>query len=147
MKKVAVFGLAAGVLIVAMQLVEYRFLVVERSVEIYGAVVAAAFAAAGIWLGLTMTRRKVVRVEVPVPVPAGTPFVLNTAKVEELGLTPREIEVLQLVADGLSTRKMAARLFVSENTVKTHVGRVLEKLGANRWTQTVQLAKQLSLIP
>ena len=157
-RTVVAFGVAAGLLIVAMQLVEYRFLVVERSVEIYGAIVAAAFATAGIWVGLKLTRTKVVsvevpvevpvevRVEVPVPLPAG-PFVPNAAKIDELGLTPREMEVLQLIAEGLSTRQMAERLFVSENTVKTHVTRVLDKLGADRRTQAVQLAKQLNLIP
>ena len=154
------FGVVAGLLIAAMELVEYRFLVVERSVEIYGALVAAAFATAGIWIGLKLTKTKEVPVEVPievpvevpvevrveVPVPAG-PFSLNTAKVDELGLTRRELEVLGLIAEGLSTREMAERLFVSENTVKTHASRVLEKLGASRRTQAVQLAKQLSLIP
>ena len=153
-KTVVAFGVAAGLLILAMQLVEYRFLVVERSVEIYGAIVAAAFATAGIWVGLKLTKTKVVavevpvevRVEVPVPAPAG-PFVPNPAKIGELGLTPREMEVLQLVAEGLSTRQMAERLFVSENTVKTHVTRVLDKLGADRRTQAVQLGRDLGLIP
>ena len=152
MRTVLVFGIVAGLLIAGMELVEYRFLVVERSVEIYGAIVAAAFATAGVWIGLKLTKTKEVPVEVPVevrvevPVPAG-PFSLNTAKVDELGLTPRELEVLGLIAEGLSTKEMAARLFVSENTVKTHANRVLEKLGASRRTQAVQLAKQLSLIP
>ena len=150
------FGVVAGLLIAAMELVQYRFLVVERSVEIYGGIVAAAFAAAGIWIGLKLTKTKEVPVEVPievpvevrveVPVPAG-PFSLNTAKVDELGLTPRELEVLALIAEGLSTKEMADRLFVSENTVKTHANRVLDKLGASRRTQAVQLAKRLSLIP
>jgi len=154
-RTVVAFGVAAGLLIVAMQLVEYRFLVVERSVEIYGAIVAAAFATAGIWVGLKLTRTKVVSVEVPVevpvevrvevPVPAG-PFVPNTARIDELGLTPREMEVLQLIAEGLSTRQMAERLFVSENTVKTHVTRVLDKLGADRRTQAVQLGRDLGIL-
>ena len=152
-RTVVAFGVAAGLLILAMQLVEYRFLVVERSVEIYGAIVAAAFASAGIWVGLKLTKTKVVpvevpvevRVEVPVPAPAG-PFVPSTAKIEELGLTPREMEVLQLIAEGLSTRQMAERLFVSENTVKTHVTRVLDKLGADRRTQAVQVGRDLGLI-
>ena len=115
MRTVLAFGVAAGLLIVTMQLVEYRFLVVERSVEIYGAIVAAAFATAGIWVGLKLTKTKVVPVEVPVevrvevPTPAG-PFVANIAKIDELGLTPREMEVLQLIAEGLSTRQMAERL-------------------------------------
>jgi NarL family two-component system response regulator LiaR len=84
-----------------------------------------------------------VRVEVPAP---SAPFVPDAARIAELGVTPRELEVLQLIAEGLSTREMAERLFVSENTVKTHTGRVLDKLGASRRTQAVQLGKQLGLI-
>lgn len=93
------FGLAAGALIAAMQLVQYRFVVVEHSIEIYGAIIAGAFAAAGIWLGLKLTRERVVVREVErvlvqnVPVPA-EPFVLDQVKVDALGLTPREMEVL-----------------------------------------------------
>jgi DNA-binding NarL/FixJ family response regulator len=139
LKHLAIYGAAAGLLTVAMQAVEYRFLVRQHSFEIYAAIVAAAFAVIGIWLGLTITRRQVVVKEVPVP--AAVPFVPDTARIEALGLTPRELEVLQLIAEGLSTKDMARRLFVSENTVKTHTARVLDKLGANRRTQAVQLAK------
>ena len=143
-KHLAIYGACGGVLIVAMRFVEYRFLVRAHSVEIYGALVAAAFAVAGIWLGLTLTRREIVVKEVPVP--ATEPFVVNTARLQELGITPRELEVLQLIAEGLSTREIAERLFVSENTVKTHSARVLDKLGASRRTQAVQLAKSQGLI-
>jgi DNA-binding CsgD family transcriptional regulator len=110
-------------------------LVIERSVEIYGALIAALFAGLGIWLGLTITRKKpevVVReVRVPIEAPA-TPFRVNEDKVRELGLTPRELEVLGLIADGLSTREIAEKAFVSENTVKTHSSRLFDKLGAKR---------------
>src|SRR5688572_11945558 len=136
-------------LIVAMRLVEYRFLVVQHSVEIYGALIAAAFAAAGIWFGLTLTGRKVVvkEVTVEVPVPASSdPFVPDAAKIAALGMTPRELEVLQLIAEGLSNKEMAERLFVSENTIKTHTSRVFDKLGASRRTQAVQLAKTQRII-
>jgi DNA-binding NarL/FixJ family response regulator len=143
-KHFAIYGACAGLLIVAMRVVEYRFLVIEHSVEIYGALIAAAFAAAGIWLGLTLTRRDVVVKEVRIP--ATGPFVADTARIEALRITPRELEVLQLIADGLSTREMAERLFVSENTVKTHTSRVLDKLGASRRTQAVQLAKTQGII-
>jgi DNA-binding CsgD family transcriptional regulator len=147
LRNVVIFGVSAGLLIAAMRLVEYRFLVVEHSVELYGAIVASAFAAAGIWLGRKLTRAKTVevRVEVPVAAPSG-PFVPNAARISELGLTPRELEVLQLIAVGLSTREMAERLFVSENTAKTHINRVLEKLGASRRTQAVQLAREQGLL-
>lgn len=139
LKHLAIYGAAAGLLTVAMEAVEYRFLVRQHPFEIYAAIVAAAFAVIGIWLGLTITRRQVVVKEVPVP--AAHPFVPDAARIEALGLTPRELEVLQLIAEGLSTKEMAGRLFVSENTVKTHTARVLDKLGASRRTQAVQLAK------
>jgi len=141
------YGISAGLLIAAMRYVDYRFLIVEHSVEIYGAIVAALFAAVGIWLGLTLTKEKIVekRIEVEVLVPAG-PFVFNQAKADELTLTPREIDVLGLMAEGLSNKEMAERLFVSENTIKTHCGRVFDKLGAKRRTQAVQTGKQLNLI-
>jgi len=67
--------------------------------------------------------------------------------VEELGLTPRELDILEAVAAGLSNREIAERLFVSENTVKTHAARVFSKLSAKRRTQAVQLAKEACLIP
>jgi DNA-binding CsgD family transcriptional regulator len=150
MKHLLIYGVCGGLLIVAMRYVEYRFLVVSHSVEIYAALIAASFAAIGIWFGLTLTGRKVevreVTVEVPVPAVSG-PFVADAAKIESLGITPRELEVLALIAEGLSNREMAERLFVSENTVKTHTSRVFDKLGASRRTQAVQLAKSQGLLP
>ena len=144
-RTVLLYGLLGGVIIVALRFVEYRFLVVEHSVEIYGGLVAALFAGIGIWLGLKLTKTKVVVREVPVPVTG--PFVINAASVERLGLTPRELEILQLIAEGLSTREIAARIFVSENTVKTHSANLFTKLGARRRTQAVQIAKEAGVIP
>ena len=86
-------------------------------------------------------------VRVPVEVHVAAPFVRNTARLEALGITPRELEILELIAAGLSTREIAGRLFVSENTVKTHAGRLFDKLSARRRTQAVQLAKEAGLIP
>ena len=81
------------------------------------------------------------------PVATDAPFSVNDASVERLGITPRELEILGLIAAGLSTREIAERLFVSENTVKTHAGRLFDKLGARRRTQAVQLAKEAGLHP
>jgi DNA-binding CsgD family transcriptional regulator len=146
-KHVLLYGLLGGLVIAGLQLIEYRWLVVEHSVEIYGALVAAVFASVGIWLGLRLTRHKetVVVREVMVPAPAG--FVRDDAQVAQLGLTPRELEILALIAEGLSNREIAERVFVSENTVKTHSSRVFDKLGARRRTQAVQRGKELRLIP
>jgi DNA-binding CsgD family transcriptional regulator len=150
-KHVLLYGLIAGVLVAVLRLIEYRYLVVEHSVEIYGGLIAGVFAAVGIWLGLRLTRARttvvetVVVREVPVPVP--TPFVRNEAAVDALGITRRELEILELIAAGLSTREIAERIFVSENTVKTHASRLFDKLGAKRRTQAVQLGKERGLIP
>ena len=154
-KTVLIYGILGGVLIAALKLVEYRFLVLEHSLEIYGGIVALLFSALGIWLGLKLTRTRetvVVRevpvhVEVQVPVMVAGPFVRNETRLAQLGITPRELEILEAMAAGLSNREMADRLFVSENTVKTHAGRLFDKLSARRRTQAVQRAKEAGLIP
>ncbi|HMF01808.1 MAG TPA: LuxR C-terminal-related transcriptional regulator, partial [Terriglobia bacterium] len=146
-RHILIYGLLGGILITLLKLMEYRFLVIERSVEIYGGLVAALFAALGIWLGLRLTnpKQKVIVREIPVAV--GDLFVLNEAKLNELGITRRELEILEWIAKGLSNREIAEKLFVSENTVKTHSSRVFEKLSAKRRTQAVQIGKELGLLP
>src|SRR3712207_2012828 len=138
-------------------MIEYRFLILEHSPEIYGGIIAALFAAIGIWLGLKLTRTRetvVVRevevpveVQVPVPSPVATPFERDEARLAQLGITPRELEIIEAMAAGLSNREIAERLFVSENTVKTHAARLFDKLAARRRTQAVQRAKEAGLIP
>ena len=158
-----IFGLVGGVLIAALQYTEYRFVVIEHSLELYGALVAILFATFGIWLGLRITRNRetiretVVVKEVPVYVgapaeaPASNmapgPFAPDAARQQALGITARELEILNLVARGFSNREIATQLFVSENTVKTHCARAFDKLGAARRTQAVQRGKELGLLP
>jgi DNA-binding CsgD family transcriptional regulator len=146
-KTILLYGTLGGILIAVLKLVEYRFLVVEHSLEIYGGIVAALFAALGIWLGLKLTRTRETVVVREVPVPMRAPFVRNAARQQQLGITPREMEILELIAGGLSNREIAERIYVSENTVKTHAASVFEKLQAKRRTQAVQLAKEAGLIP
>jgi NarL family two-component system response regulator LiaR len=146
-KHILIYGLCGGVLIVLLKLIEYRFLVVEHSLEIYGGLVALLFAGLGIWLGLKLTRKKEVVVLKEVAVSAAAPFALNETRLRELGVTRRELEILALIANGLSNREIAEKLFVSENTVKTHSSRLFDKLSAKRRTQAVQIGKELGLIP
>ena len=159
-KTVLLYGAIGGLLIAALKLVEYRFLVVEHSLEIYGGIVALLFSVLGIWLGLRLTRQTAEGGpnygpnSGPNYGPRGgpdggfsTPFVRDVARLEQIGITPRELEILEAIADGLSNREIASRLFVSENTVKTHAASVFEKLNAKRRTQAVQLAKEAGLIP
>jgi DNA-binding NarL/FixJ family response regulator len=153
LRDILLYGLCGGVLIAVLKLTEYRFLVVEHSVEIYVGLVAALFAGLGIWLGLTLTRRKPTMIGNEVPpqaqaqAPTIAPFVADETRLRQLGITARELEILGLIAAGLSNREIAARLFVSENTVKTHSSRLFDKLGARRRTQAVQIGKTARLIP
>ena len=142
-----IYGLCGGILIVVLRLIEFRFLVVEHSIEIYGGLIAAVFAGLGIWLGLKLTKKQEVVVVKEVPIPATQPFSLNEERLKDLGITRRELEILELIAQGLSNREIADKLFVSENTVKTHSSRLFDKLSARRRTQAVQIGKEMGLIP
>jgi DNA-binding CsgD family transcriptional regulator len=146
-KTVMVYGILGGLMIAALKLVEYRFLVLEHSLEIYGGIVALLFSGLGIWLGLKLTRTRETVVVREVAVPVGGPFERNETRREQLGITARELEIMEAIAAGLSNREIAERLFVSENTVKTHAARLFDKLSARRRTQAVQRAKEAGLIP
>jgi NarL family two-component system response regulator LiaR len=145
LRDILLYGVSGGLLIAVLKVTEYRFLVVEHSVEIYGGLIAALFAGLGIWLGVTLTRQKPAVIVKEVTV-AG-PFVRDETRLEGLGITPRELEILGLIATGLSNREIADRVCVSENTVKTHSRRLFDKLGAKRRTQAVQIGKAFRLIP
>ena len=146
-RTVLLYGLIGGLLIATLKVVEYRYLVLEHSLEIYGGVVALLFSVLGIWLGLKLTKPRETVVVREVLVPVGAAFERNAARVAELGITPRELEILEAIAAGLSNREMAERLFVSENTVKTHTSRLFDKLAVRRRTQAVHRAKEAGLIP
>ena len=141
MKQTILYALAGGVLIALLKLIEYKHFVQAYPTEIYGGLLAAIFTAVGIYLGLKWTKQKVVIVR------EGGPFTLNEAKLKELGLTRREHEILGLIAQGLSNREIGEKLFVSENTVKTHSSRLFDKMSVNRRVQAVQKGKDLGLIP
>jgi len=135
-RHVLIYGFIGGVLIALLKWTEYRFLVIQHSIEIYGGLIAAIFAVLGIWLGLKLTGKQQTVVVKEIPVPAGQPFAPDERKREDLHITPRELEILELIAQGLSNREIAEKLFVSENTV-----------GARRRTQAVQLGKEFGLLP
>ena len=147
MKRAILYGLAGGVLIALLKVLEYKHFVRAYPTEIYGGLVAVVFSAVGLYFGLRWARSKEVVVVKEVRVAAGEPFVLDAEKLKELGITQREHEILGLIAEGLSNREIGERLFVSENTVKTHSSRIFDKLGVNRRVQAVQKGKELGLIP
>ena len=146
-RRSVLYGLAGGVLIALLKVLEYKHFVRAYPTEIYGGLVAVIFSAVGIYFGLRLARAKEVVVVREIRVPEGGPFALDSEKLKELGITQREHEILGLIAEGLSNREIGERIFVSENTVKTHSSRLFAKLGVNRRVQAVQKGRELGLIP
>lgn len=154
MRRVLFYGLLGGAAIALLKVLEYKHFVHAYPTEIYGGVIAAVFAALGVYLGLRWRRAHEPSAATAIPAsPAvaapqpGTPFVADAAKLRELGITPREHEILGLIAAGLSNREIGEKVFISENTVKTHSSRLFDKLGVSRRVQAVQRARELGLVP
>lgn len=152
MKKLVLYGTLLAALTVLLQLVEYRFLILDNAFEIYGGIIALLFTIIGVVAGRKLTERKKVEViiekEVPVQVLiAATDFTVNHALIEKLGISRREYEVLELMAEGLSNQEIAERTYVSIHTIKTHISNLFMKLDVKRRTQAVTKAREQQLIP
>ena len=137
-KTIFLYGLALASLLALLKFVEYRLFVHDLSLEFYVGVVAVLFTALGVWVGLRLTRKKVII--------ASPDFKMDQDALDRLGLSKRELEVLELISSGLSNQEIAYKLFVSINTVKTHSSNLFQKLEVNRRTQAIQRAKELRLI-
>jgi two-component system, NarL family, response regulator LiaR len=141
-KTILLYALLLALLIFLLKVLEYKFFVRDLSLEFYIGVVALLFTGLGIWVGLKLTRKKN-----PDPPSVDGNFVLNESALQEIGISPREYEVLQGMAQGFSNQEIADKLFLSINTVKTHTSNLFIKLDARRRTQAIQKAKALGLIP
>ena len=152
-KQTVIYGISLAILLFLLKWLELRFILLSHSMEIYIGSIALLFTGLGIWLALKLmtpkVQVKIVEQIVEKTVPQENPdeFQLNEAMLLELGLSKRELEVLQLMATGLSNQEIAGQLFVSLNTIKTHTSNVFEKLQVKRRTQAVEKARRLSLIP
>lgn len=145
-KQVIVYGVALALLLFVLKTLEFNFIILRNSFEIYAGAIAVGFTALGIWLALKLIRPKE-PVVIEKTVFAGPAFCFNAQMLDELRISARELEVLELMAQGLSNRQIADRLFVSVNTIKTHAASLFLKLEAERRTQAIEKAKRLSLIP
>ena len=147
-RSVLLYGASLAVLLFLMKWLEWRFIVLDNALEIYIGAIAIMFTLLGIWLALKLSKpkTKTILIEKEVIVQSGAEFVLNESELTKLGLSKRELEVLQLMAQGLSNQQIGERLFVSLNTIKTHSSKVFEKLEVQRRTQAIEKAKRLSLI-
>jgi DNA-binding CsgD family transcriptional regulator len=135
-RTVLVYGLGLAAGIAVLQWMEFQFIARTHPVEIYIVLLAVGFMALGIWVGARLFRRQ----------PAPQVFEPNTRARETLGISERELEVLELLASGKSNKEISVKLNVSPNTVKTHVSRLFEKLEAGRRTEAILKARELGII-
>ena len=143
------YGALLGGLLFLLNWLELRFVIFDHSVEIYIGAIAVVFTSLGIWLAIKLIKPKVetVVVEKYLYTDPNIPFSFNEEVLAELGMSKRELEVLQLMAQGLSNQEIAKQLFVSLNTIKTHSSKIFEKMDVQRRTQAIEKAKRLGLIP
>jgi NarL family two-component system response regulator LiaR len=148
-KATILYSISLAFLLFLLKWLELRFIIFDHSFEIYIGFIAIIFTGLGIWLALKLSKPKIktVVVEKEVIVTRNENFVLNSSMVSELELSRRELEVLGLLAQGHSNQEIAAKLFVSLSTVKTHLQNLFLKLDVKRRTQAIEKAKRLSLIP
>lgn len=149
-KHAILYGLSLALLLFLLKWLELRLLIIDHAFEIYIGAIAIIFTALGIWLALKLTRPRIETVIIEKEVYIQEPpvnFMLNENELAKTGLSTRELEVLQLMAAGLSNQEIAARLFVSLSTVKTHSSNLFEKMDVKRRTQAIDKAKRLSIIP
>lgn len=154
-KHIILYGVSLAVLVFLLKWLQLRFIILDHAFEVYAGAIAVIFTALGIWLALRLTKPRVKTVVVEkevyinkeIPVSPATEFVLDETALSRSGISKRELEVLQLIARGLSNQEIADHLFVSLNTVKTHSSNLFLKLDVKRRTQAIEKAKRLSLIP
>ena len=148
-KATIVYSISLAFLLFLLKWLELRFIIFDHSFEIYIGFIAVIFTALGIWLALKLSKPKIetVVVEKEVYVTKNENFVLDRSLVSQFELSKRELEILSLLAQGHSNQEIAAKLFVSLSTVKTHNQILFEKLDMKRRIQAVEKAKRLNLIP
>ena len=148
-KATILYSISLAVLLFFLKWLELRFILFDHSFEIYIGFIAVIFTGLGIWLALKLSKPKIetLVVEKEVYVARNENFILNTSLITQLEISKRELEILNLMAQGHSNQEIAAKLFVSLSTVKTHIQNLFEKLEVKRRTQAVEKAKRLNLIP
>jgi len=148
-KAIIIYSISLAALLFLLKWLELRFIIFSHSFEIYIGFIAIIFTALGIWLALKLSKPKIetIVVEKEVYVQRNENFVLDTSLVAQLELSKREMEILNLLALGHSNQEIAAKLFVSVSTVKTHIQNLFEKLDVKRRIQAIEKARSLNLIP
>lgn len=142
-RDILLYGIGAALLLSGLEAAQYRFMLSANRFEWYAAIVALVFAGIGAWVATSAkpNNQKTAAAEPPTP-----PLISDEELRQRLGISVREMDVLQLMAAGHSNEEIAERLFISTNTVKTHSSSLYGKLEVKRRTQAVTKAKEMGLI-
>ncbi len=147
-KEIISYAVSMAILLLLLRWLEFRFLVLEHQYEIYIGIISIFFLLFGVWLANKITKPKVKTIVIEKEIRVAMEnFVLNETELQQRNISKRELEVLTLMAKGLSNQEIAEQLFVSLNTIKTHSAKLFEKLDVKRRTQAIETAKKLSLLP
>lgn len=145
-RTVILYGIGLALLMVALKSIEYRYMLRDLSMEFYVTLVALLFTGIGVWVGVKLRKSNVSKTTEIEVSQAETSPVAKDQLLAKVGISQREFEVLELIAEGCTNQEIADRLFISLNTVKTHSSNLFAKLDVKRRTQAVQKAKELTLL-
>lgn len=147
-KEIIMYAISMAILLLLLRFLEYKFLILQNELGLYMGIIALFFTVLGIWASnkLTTPKVKTIIIEKEILVEKGLDFIVNEQEVYNRKISKRELEVLELMAQGLSNQEIASRLFVSLNTIKTHSSNLFQKLDVKRRTQAIETAKKIGII-
>lgn len=145
-----IYGVVLALLLLGLKMLQFKYILYDHSKEVYTGIIAIAFTIFGIWLAKNLfikPSKEIVIKEVMVEnvnLTANTE--INTERIAELGISPREMEILKMVGEGMSNQEIAGQLYISLSTVKTHVSNLFSKLNVKRRTQAIETARSLKIL-
>lgn len=147
-KEIIMYAISMAILLLLLRFLEYKFLILQNELGLYIGIIALFFTILGIWASnkLTTPKVKTIIIEKEILVEKSLDFIVNAQEVYNRKISKRELEVLELMAQGLSNQEIASRLFVSLNTIKTHSSNLFQKLDVKRRTQAIETAKKIGII-
>ena len=147
-RHIILYSLLMAALVFALKWLQWRFIIVDNSLDIYVGLIALFFTVLGVWVAKQLMKTKVetLVIEKEVYIVPPDKLEVNETELRRLDLSSREYEVLQLLTKGYSNAEIAAHLFLSISTVKTHVSSLFVKMNVRSRTQAIEKAKRLNII-
>jgi DNA-binding CsgD family transcriptional regulator len=145
---VLLYGFTLAILVLLLKWLQWKFVITDITVEVYAGLIAVFFTLLGVWIATQLIKPRVetIVVEKEIYVTAPSELTVNTKELEKLKLSTREYEVLQLLVIGHSNADIAAALYLSLSTIKTHVSNIFLKMDVKSRTQAIERARRLKII-